>query len=243
MSVKYRELDFKDEEEREKGIRYVMENAESSLPKTRVVRIGRANYRVSIHLLKGQYYLVYEPKGEILLPRVWLVTIPGFGLCEIPIGEEMLVCGKRVTGVFVGDGELAYVCDYHGSGFKVMRSVFDRQLKPVPQALCVRYCPQAIRARTRIVITKKVKRKMVEGEHLKVKELRELEKVRGEEEKVEEEIVQVLEEMPVYECRAFMPYANEREEIKRRRPYRGMFMLCLDDYWWRRYLRRIEEVE
>lgn len=215
MSVKYRELSFRDEEEREKAVRYIAENAEASLPGTRVVRIERATFRVSIHELKGQYFLVHKPRRGELMPRVWLVAIPGFKLCEIAIGREMKVCNKRVVSVAVDDHELIYVCDYHGSGFRVFSGVMERQLKRVPPSLCVRFCPQAIRAGFRGVLVKRV----VEREG-------------------EEKVVELLQELPVYECRAFMPYANEKEEAKRRRSYRGMYILCMEDFWWRRYLRR-----
>jgi len=212
MSVKYKELGFRSEEEREKAVKYTMENAEVSLPGTRVVRIGMMTYRVSLHLLKGQYFLISLPRRkELLLPRVWLITMPGFRLCEIPIGREMVVCDKRVVSVAVDDSELVYVCDYHGSGFKVFREVLDRQLKPVPASLCVRFCPQCIKTGVRPVKVSEV----VKG----VKREWYTEKV-------------------VYECRAFMPYGSEEEEIKRRRSYRGLRMICLDDWWWKRYVRR-----
>jgi len=216
VSVKYRELGFRSEEEREKAVRYIMENAEASLPGTRVVRIGKATFRVSLHQLKGQYFLVFVPRRkEILLPRIWLVAIPGFKLCEIPIGREMKVCNRRVVSVAVDDHELIYVCDYHGSGFRVFSGVMDRQLKPVPPGLCIRFCPQSIRTGFRSVLMKKLVKK--DGE---------------------EKVVELLHELPVYECRAFMSYASDREEAKRSRSYKGMYLLCVEDFWWRRYLRR-----
>jgi len=185
---------------------YILSNAER-IVRGRVVRIGRATYRVSICLLKGQYYVVYKPR-EPLAPRVWLITLPGFKLCDIPVGKPLKPCNRRVRSVWVTDRELVDVCDYHGAFFSVLAKtrtravVLHRQLKPVPPALCVRFCPQCI--------------------------------YMGEEQKG-------IVTYEVYECRAFMPYINEKEERHRRRPYRGMHYLCIEDYWWRRYLRRHEK--
>lgn len=196
--MRYKELSFKSEAERLRAVRHIMENAEVVLP-ARVVRIRRKTIRVSLCKLKEQFFLVHEPRPELLLPRVWLVTIPGFALCEIPVGREMVVCNRRVRSVWVRDHELVAVCDYHGSGFRVFRGVFDRQLRPVPESLCIRFCPHCARMEDR----------EVEG------------RVRR-----------------AYECRAFLPYASYEEEMKRRRSFKGMSMLCLEDWWWREYVRR-----
>ena len=219
MSVKYRELEFRSEKEREEGVRMILRNAEMVVP-ARMVRIKRETYRVSLCSLKGQYYMVYMPREkESLLPRAWLVTIPGFKLCEIPVGREMEPCNGRVTSVAVYDHELVYVCDYHGSGLRGFTGVFERQLKPVPPSLCKRFCPQ---------FTDKGFRNVKVSRMVKVRK----EWVRKE----------WWAEVPVFECRAFMAYGSEEEEIKRRRAYRGMYLLCVEDYWWRSYLRRHEVV-
>lgn len=198
MGVRYKELDFKTEEARLKAVRHIEENAEVSLPR-RVVRVGLRPYRAVLHRLKDQYFLVHRPRAVELLPRVWLITIPGFRLCEIPVGKKMQVCNRRVRAVAVRGEELVYVCDYHGSGMRVFRGVFERQLKPVPESLCIRFCPQCIRMGDVEVGWKR---------------------------------------LPVYECRAFMPVLSEKEEVKRRRSFKGMGFLCLQDWWWRAYLRR-----
>lgn len=201
MSVRYKEVEFANEEEREKGVRYILENAEVSIPE-RAVRIGMTTFRVSLHLLKDQYFLVHEPREkELLLPRVWLITIPGFRLCELPMGKEMVPCHRRVRSVAVRDSEMVYVCDYHGAGLSVVKGVVDRQVRVMPAPLCVRFCPQGVRYGVKIVKGR---------------------------------------ELPVYQCRAFMTYMDEKEERKRRRPFGGMFVLCVEDWWWRQYLRRRE---
>jgi len=193
VSVKYKELSFTNEEERLKAVRRIKEDSEVSLPGKRVVRIRRETYRVSLHNLKGQFFLVHEPRAVEYLPRVWLVVIPGFQLCEIPIGKPMQVCNRVVRAVAVDDSELVYVCAYHGSGLRVFRGEFVNQLKAVPKSLCAGYCSYCI----------------------KVNGLK-------------------------YDCRAFMPCLSLEEESKRRRLLKGMSLLCLEDWWWRRYLRRHE---
>lgn len=196
-SLKYSELEFRTEEDRLNAVKYIKEQAEVTLPGTRVVRIGRVIYRVSLHKLKEQYFLIHEPRAkEIELPRIWLITMPGFALCEIPVGKPMRMCNRRVKSLAVYDEELVYVCDYHGSGLRIFTGEFRRQLKLVPEVLCVRYCPHGISV-----------------------------------------------DKWTYECRAFMSFETLEEEKRRSRLYKGMSFLCLEDYWWRAFLRRRREGE
>lgn len=144
--IRYREFYFKTRKELEEFIRKIEEKAVETVKafsftyRKKTIRATLYQSQHPWYVGEVRYWLVQRPRREA--PRVWLVTIKDFALCDLDDGRrakhDLLVTWK-------GKRKLYALCDYH-----FCRDFFEEddprfvkaKIKEVPDPLCRKYCPQ-----------------------------------------------------------------------------------------------------